>query len=81
MFYFYILKSRVDGEFYYGSTNDLKRRLKEHNQGLVRSTKSRKPFDVCYYEAFNTEELARSRESKVKSSRGTRLSLIKRIGV
>lgn len=44
MFYVYILKSKKDNNFYMGSTNDLKRRINEHNSGLVFSTKSRMPF-------------------------------------
>jgi len=33
MFYVYILKSEKDGKLYIGYTNDLKRRLEEHNSG------------------------------------------------
>ncbi len=33
MWYVYILTSERDGKLYVGSTNDLKRRLKEHEQG------------------------------------------------
>jgi putative endonuclease len=66
---------------YYGSTNDLKRRLKEHNSGVVISTKPRVPLGLVYYEAFLTEQLARLRERTVKSSRGTRLALLKRLDI
>ncbi len=44
MFYVYILKSRKDRELYFGYTENLVKRLKEHNLGLVRSTKSRIPI-------------------------------------
>jgi putative endonuclease len=44
MFYVYILKSLPDGNLYIGRTNDLERRLLEHNNGRVSSTKSRKPL-------------------------------------
>ena len=66
MFYVYFIKSRKDGELYIGSTNDLKRRLLEHNKGLVRSTKSRTPFDLMYYEAYRLESEARQREQNLK---------------
>ncbi|MBU2574361.1 MAG: GIY-YIG nuclease family protein [Elusimicrobia bacterium] len=66
MFYVYILKSATDGQFYTGSTNDLKRRYKEHNDGKVLSTKSRRPFDLVYYEAYKSEHDARHRESNLK---------------
>jgi putative endonuclease len=80
MNYFYILKSNKDHKLYYGSTTDLKRRVSEHNHGLVTSTKCRLPLDLIYYEAYNQESLARKRERNVKSSRGTRCALLKRIG-
>lgn len=44
MFYTYVLKSKDDKETYIGYTNDLKQRLKEHNQGLNFSTKKHKPW-------------------------------------
>ncbi|MEK7447978.1 MAG: GIY-YIG nuclease family protein [Planctomycetota bacterium] len=51
MFYVSVIKSKTDKEFYIGSTNDLKRRMKEPNSGLVFSTKFRRPFALVYYEA------------------------------
>jgi hypothetical protein len=44
MAYTYILRSQKDGRLYYGSTEDLKSRLKAHTAGKVRSTKSRRPL-------------------------------------
>ncbi|MFH0863984.1 MAG: GIY-YIG nuclease family protein [Candidatus Gottesmanbacteria bacterium] len=66
MFYVYILKSKKDGNLYTGSTNDLKRRIEEHNSGLVYSTKNRKPFKLIYYEAYSDESDARNREHNLK---------------
>lgn len=66
MFYVYILKSKKDNNFYIGSTNDLKRRINEHNSGLVFSTKSRMPFELVYYEAYKSEGDARKREKNLK---------------
>ncbi len=77
MFYLYILKSKIDGELYIGSTNDLKRRFKEHNAGDVQSTKSRKPFVILYYEAYSAEVDARKRERQLKL-RGRALAQLKR---
>ncbi|MBI1866555.1 MAG: GIY-YIG nuclease family protein [Candidatus Staskawiczbacteria bacterium] len=53
-------------ELYVGSTNDLKRRFKEHNNGEVFSTKNKKPWNLVYYEAFFSEKDARNREKKLK---------------
>jgi len=49
MFYVYILQSQKDGNLYIGRTNDLDRRLKEHQNGRVSSTKSRRPFVMRRY--------------------------------
>ena len=77
MFYTYILKSKKDGNLYVGSTNDLRRRLAEHNAGEVRSTKSRAPFELRYYEAFFDERDARKREWALKKD-GNALAQLKR---
>ena len=66
MFYTYVLKSKKDGQLYIGSTNDLRKRFKEHNAGKVLSTKSRIPFELIYYEAYKADKDARLRESKLK---------------
>jgi len=77
MFYVYILKSEKDSDLYTGSTNDLKRRFFEHNKGLCRSTKNRKPFKLIYYEAYASEKDARDREHNLKL-RANALSQLKR---
>ena len=66
MKYVYVLKSRRDNNIYFGSTNDLRRRFIEHNTGKVRSTKSRRPFELRYYEAYFNEEDALTREYSLK---------------
>lgn len=66
MFYVYVLKSSQDEELYIGSTNDLKRRFKEHQNGESFSTKLRRPFELIYYEAYKNEKDARLREHSLK---------------
>lgn len=66
MYYVYILKSLKDSNIYLGSTNDLRRRLLEHNSGEVISTKGRRPFELRYYEAYFLEQDARHREYSLK---------------
>jgi len=66
----YILRSLKDGRFYYGSTEDLDYRLKAHNAGKVRSTKSRRPLVLHYHEEFKTKQEARKRELFFKSIGG-----------
>lgn len=79
MFYVYILKSKKDNKFYIGSTNDLQRRLNEHNMGLIFSTKARIPFEIVYYEAYKSERDARKREHNLKLRSRAFAQLEKRI--
>lgn len=79
MFYVYVLKSTADGQLYVGSTDDLKRRVSEHNRGANRATKGRRPLALIYYEAYASEADARDRERKLKLRGRARQQLIKRI--
>ena len=72
MHYTYILLSKKDNRFYTGYSNDLRKRLNEHNNGKVFSTKGRGPFRLVYYEACENEEDARAREKYLKSGMGKR---------
>ena len=73
MFYTYILQSIKNDELYIGFTADLRKRLKEHNQGLNFSTKRYIPWKVIYYEACLEESDARRREKYLKTTQGNRL--------
>jgi putative endonuclease len=80
MYYFYVLQSQVDKDYFYkGSTNDLKKRLKMHNDGNVTSTKPRRPWKVVYYEAYVSEKAARKREQAVKKSGSISVPLLRRV--
>jgi len=79
MYYVYILKSKKDGMLYIGSTNNLERRLSEHNAGLIFSTKHRIPFEIIYYEAYKSEKEARKREHNLKLRSRAFAQLKKRI--
>ena len=79
MCYVYILKSKKDNKLYIGSTNNLDRRLEEHNSGKVFSTKSRFPFELFYYEAYKSEKDARYREKNLKIRSRAFAQLRKRI--
>ncbi len=67
----YILQSLKDDKQYVGSTINYKRRLKEHNDGLVKSTKNRRPFVLKYVLQYETIEKAAEMEKKFKRSHGT----------
>jgi putative endonuclease len=66
MFSVYILRSLKDNQLYIGYTNDLKRRIEEHNSGKSFSTKTRRPFKLIYYEAYSSENDAKHREHNLK---------------
>ena len=66
MNYTYILKCK-DGTYYTGWTNNLNKRLKDHNDGKgAKYTKARLPVSLIYYEEFQTKEEAMSREYAIK---------------
>lgn len=69
MYYLYILQSTKDPNWFYkGSTNDIHRRLCQHNAGLVQSTAPYKPLNLIYTEGYLHEFAARQRESSIKKS-------------
>ena len=70
LFYTYILKSLKDDGYYYGHTADIENRLKTHNSKKVRSTKSRIPFVLHYFEVFETKSEAYLQELFFKSADG-----------
>lgn len=71
-FYVYILLSKKDGKLYTGFTNNIKRRIKEHNKGYVISTKDRRPFELIYCEVCKDKNDALAREKYLKSGMGKR---------
>ncbi len=80
MWYFYIIQSQKDLNYFYkGSTGNLKRRLKQHNNGEVNSTRPRGPWKIVYYEAYVSETTARLREKSVKRSGSISTPLLRRI--
>lgn len=70
--YVYVLESLKDGKRYTGFTNDLKRRIAEHQKGLSFATKFRRPFKLIYYEACIESDDAQRRERYLKTTQGRR---------
>lgn len=66
MHYVYLLKSKKGKFTYIGSTDNLKKRLFEHNNGNNQSTKFYAPYKLVYYEAYTCKDDALSREYKLK---------------
>ena len=70
MFYVYVLRSELDGRLYKGLTDNLVKRVKQHNNGENKSTKGFLPWTLVHHEAFITREEARKREKYFKSGAG-----------
>ncbi|MBM2820908.1 MAG: hypothetical protein HW405_668 [Candidatus Berkelbacteria bacterium] len=70
MYYVYILRSLKDGKHYIGSTDNLERRINEHNAGKTMSLKRRLPLKIIYQEEYFTRIEAIKREKNIKRYKG-----------
>jgi len=70
MYFVYAIKSNSRNYVYVGLTNDLTRRIAEHNDGQNKTTKPYRPFKIIYTESFNTRVEARVKEKYLKSGVG-----------
>ncbi|MBX2906837.1 MAG: GIY-YIG nuclease family protein [Taibaiella sp.] len=73
MFFVYVIRSEVNGNFYVGMTENVDVRLMQHNRGYTRSTKAHKPWTLFFFELFETRIEARKREVYLKSGSGKEL--------
>lgn len=71
MYYVYILQQIQNKDFYIDYTEDLKKRFRQHNREVS--------CNLTYYEAYQTERLARQRERKLKQYGSAWQGLKKRI--
>ena len=69
MYFVYILKNEF-GWTYVGQTNNVEDRLRRHNSGLVKSTKSKIPLRVVHQEIFGTRAESMRREKSLKGGQG-----------
>ena len=65
--YVYILISLKTQRFYIGQTSNLERRLKKHNSGYVKSTKTGKPWSILYSREVDDRSTALKLERKLKN--------------
>lgn len=72
MYFVYVLKSEIDNNLYVGYSKNLENRIHQHNEGLVASTKKRRPLSLIYYEACLNQQDATHREKYLKTSWGKR---------
>lgn len=81
MHYVYLLYSRTKREYYIGETSDLRRRLSEHNEGKTFSTRRGIPWEVAYYEAYQSKQAAQLREKRLKHYGQGLAQLKRRVGL
>jgi len=72
MYYVYILLGEAKTRTYTGVTDDVNKRLAEHNAGRVKSTRPYRPYKIIHTEAFETLSEARQKERFYKSTTGRR---------
>lgn len=72
MFQVYVLLSLTNSQLYIGQTNNLKKRLIQHNSGKVLATKPYLPYKLIYKEIFDDRASAVKREKELKSTQGRR---------
>ena len=65
-FHTYVLKSQSTGRFYIGHTENLTKRIFEHNNNRTPSIKNRGPWELFYSESFETRAQAAGRERQLK---------------
>jgi putative endonuclease len=69
-YYVYILVSLKSGIRYVGMTEDVEKRLEQHNKGKSKFTKGHIPWELKYFEELETRIKAREREKYLKSGVG-----------
>ncbi len=69
MYFLYILRSKKNGSYYTGITNDIDERLNRHNHGWVKATKYLVPWELPYFEQHSGFAAARKREIYIKAQK------------
>lgn len=67
-YYVYVLESQKDGNLYIGVTDNIDRRVQQHNLGKSKSTRPRRPFKLIYFEIFDDKQLAYKQEWRFKNT-------------
>ena len=70
MFFVYVIKSLSHKNRYVGSTDNIDKRIREHNLGKCRYTKGRIPWSLIFSETYSTRNEAMKRERFLKSGKG-----------
>ena len=71
-YYLCIIKSDKTGKYYIGSCSNVQMRLKYHNNGWSKYTKTGTPWKLYHFEEFNSKTEALKREKFIKSKKSVR---------
>ena len=71
MYFVYVILQN-NGNLYIGYSKDLKKRIRDHKGGKVRTTRNNRPLKLILYECYLLEDDAKRREKYLKSSDGKR---------
>jgi putative endonuclease len=72
-FYVYILQSEIDLSFYKGFSEDVVKRLIQHNDGQSAYTKNKRPWKLVYFEELPDKRTALIREKNLKKADNNRI--------
>jgi len=70
MWYVYIIRNNTNGRFYIGSTNNVERRIAEHNRSKKRSVTHFGQYYFIYSEKYANRSEAYQREMQIKAYKG-----------
>ena len=74
----YFAQSQGDFSVYVGYTINLKERMAQHNAGKTKSTKSKTPLTLIYFEAYTSKSDALKREKFIKNNYACKMEIISR---
>lgn len=70
MWFVYVIQGEKDKSFYVGATQNIKKRLQEHNWHLTTSNKNKAPYKLAWYCGFEDKLKALKFERYLKSGSG-----------
>ena len=73
MVYVYIIYSKRRDRYYIGQTENIEKRIKEHNAGYTKSTKCGKPWELKYHEEYMERQEAVQRERDLKKQKSRKI--------
>jgi predicted GIY-YIG superfamily endonuclease len=80
MWHVYLLQSKIDYNYaYIGYTDDLRKRIDEHNSGKTKSNKYKSPFKLIYFETYCNKTTAIKREWELKHNSFKKKELFERL--